>query len=233
MAHSHLPLFIRAGPPQRRSVVTITKRVLQIVLLCSLLGLVANAQLPQFTPFSADMQVSSTSARSPLAMDGKLHVAEGHMRLDADSKGHQTAIITDFATKTVDILMIQQKMYMEHQMGASGPGMMNDPTTHMKPFDPNNPCAAQPDLTCKKIGNETVSGRSCEHWELTGKDGKVVNVWLDKSLRWPVKTVSGDTTILLTNIVEGPQDPSMFKIPAGFQKFDMGNMMRQGAGPSQ
>ena len=51
------------------------------------------------------MEMSSTRAdRGPRDMEGKIFVASGHMRMNMDSAGHQTAIITDLATKTVDIL---------------------------------------------------------------------------------------------------------------------------------
>ncbi len=190
----------------------------------------AIAQVPQFTPFSADMQMTSTSNRGPSDMTGKLFVGNGHMRMNMDMQGHETAMITDFATKTVDVLMIQPKMYMEHKMGqmpGRGPGRS---TENLKPFDPENPCANQPDITCKKIGEDTVSGRNCEHWEITDKNGKVANVWIDLKLHFPVKTVTQDGSILLTNIKEGEPDASLFKIPADFQKMDMGGMMPPGMG---
>jgi len=206
-------------------------RTLVLVFTSILLASFALAQVPQFTPFSSDMQITSNSPRGPQDMNGKLYVGNGHMRLNMDAQGHQTAIITDFATKTVDVLMIEPKMYMEHKAGAmSRPGMASNPTEDLKPFDPDNPCANQPDVTCKKIGIETVSGRTCEHWEITNKSGKVVNVWLDRALHFPVKTVSQDATILLTNIKEGEPDASLFKVPADFHQLDMGSMMGPGGG---
>ena len=212
------------------------KLVHRILLFASVLLIVqfAVAQVPQFSPFSADMQMTSTSNRGPSDMTGKLFVGNGHMRMNMDMQGHETAMITDFATKTVDVLMIQPKMYMEHKMGqmpGRGPGRgPGSATEDLKPFDPENPCANQPDITCKKIGEETVSGRNCEHWEITDKNGKVANVWIDLKLHFPVKTVTQDGSILLTNIQEGEPDASLFKIPADFQKMDMGGMMPPGMG---
>ena len=88
----------------------------------------------------------------------------------------------------------------------------------------------QPDLTCKKIGVEEVSGRTCDHWEITDKQGKVSNFWIDQKLHFPVKVTSQDATMLLTNIKEGEPDASLFQIPPGFHKIDMGGMMPPGAG---
>jgi hypothetical protein len=38
--------------------------------------------------------------------------------------------------------------------------------------------------------------------------------------------MSDGSTMELLNIKEGPQSPSLFEVPAGYQKFDMSNMMR-------
>ena len=177
------------------------------------------------------MEMSSTrSDRGPRDAEGKIFVASGHMRMNLDSAGRQTAIITDFATKTVDILMPQQQMYMEHKAGempGRGPWSM---ARDLRPFDSEHPCATQPDLTCKKIGVEEVSGRTCDHWEITDKQGKVANIWIDQKLNFPIKTVSQDSTMLLSNIQEGEPDPSLFEIPSSFQKMDLGGMMPPGAG---
>jgi len=205
-------------------------RALILATVCALLGSLAAAQVPQFSPFTADMQLkSSAGAQGPIEMNGKIFVGTGHMRLNMSMQGHETAVITDFATKTVDILMIEPKMYMEQKAGAVRPGMSGSPSDELKPFDPENPCANQPDITCKKIGEETVSDRNCEHWEITDKNGKVVNVWIDPALHFPVKAVTHDATILLTNIQEGQPDASLFQIPPDFHKLDMSGMMAPGS----
>jgi hypothetical protein len=164
----------------------------------------ALAQVPHLTPFSADIQMTSTRAdRGAPDMAGQMFVGSGHMRMNMASAGRESAIITDFATKTTDILMLQQQMYVEHKAGdmsGRGPGNM---TQDLKPYDPENPCANQSELTCKKIGVEEVSGRTCDHWEITHKDGTVSNVWIDQKLHFPIKTVSQNSTLLLTNIKEG------------------------------
>lgn len=205
-------------------------RIAALSIVCLFLVSLATAQVPQFNPFSADMQISSTGGRGPSEMNGKLFVDSGGMRMNMDAQGHQTAMITNFQTKTVDILMVEPKMYMEHKMGDTphrGPGSA---TSDLHPFDPENPCANQPDITCKKIGEEMVSGRNCDHWEITDKNGKVANVWIDPKLHFPVKTTTKDGSILLTNIKEGKQDPSLFQVPAGYQKMEMPMGMPPGMG---
>jgi len=201
-----------------------------------LLGSSVFAQITQLTPFSADMQMSSMQA-NPMNRDmsGKLYVSQQAMRMDMQGEGpHQAIIITTFATKTVDILMPQQHMYMEHR--ASDNPMHRGPNTaDVHPYDPKNPCASDPGTTCKNLGTETVNGRSCDHWQITHKDGNISDVWIDNKLHFPIKTVSQGSTWQLTNIKEGPQDPSLFQIPAGYQKMEMPNMggMMGGRPPQQ
>jgi Domain of unknown function (DUF4412) len=204
-----------------------------LTLACMLLVQLAAAQVPHFSPFTADMQMSSTRpGMGPGEATGKMFVGGGHMRMNMSEQGHETAMITDFATKTVDILMVQQKMYIEHkadERGGRGPG--SNFTQDLHPYDPDNPCSNQPDIKCKNIGVETVNGRTCDHWEMTNtKDGKVANVWVDQRLHFPIKMISEDSSILLSNIKEGEPDASQFQIPPDFHKMDMGGMMPPGTG---
>ena len=154
------------------------------------------------------------------------------MRINMDNpNGRQAAVVTDFATKTVDILLVQQQMYIEHiagDMPGRGPG--TGPAQDIMPYDPDNPCATQPDLTCKKVGVDVVNGRTCDHWEMTDKEGKVANFWIDQRLHFPIKTVSQNSTMLLSNIKEGEPDAALFKVPADYRKMDMRGMMPPNGG---
>ncbi len=129
--------------------------------------------------------------------------------------------------------MPEQHMYMEHkadEMAGHRPGMMPS----IKPFrDPSNPCANEEGTTCKKVGVEQVNGRTCDHWQITDKNGKVSNVWIDQKLHFPIKTVTEDSTWELSNIQEGEPSASLFQIPAGYTKMDMGSMMQMGRPPQQ
>ncbi len=121
------------------------------------------------------------------------------------------------------MLMVEQKMYIEHkagQMQGRGPG--SNFTQELHPYDPENPCANQPDITCKKIGVETVSGRTCDHWEITDKKGQVSNLWVDQKLHFPIKATTSDSSILLSNMKEGEPEASLFQVPSDYRKMDMG-----------
>ena len=200
-------------------------------LAMSLVAQLAYAQVPQFTPFSADLQITSTRGEmGTQEISGKVYAGSGHVRLNLGSQGRETAVITDFATKTTDVLLVQQQMYIEHKGEVSHGRLPGNGSDDLHPYDPQNPCANQPELTCKKIGIETVSGRTCDHWEVTNKTGKVTNLWLDQTLHFPVKVVSQDSTMLLSNIHEGEPDAGLFKIPEGYRKLDVNTVMGPGGG---
>ncbi len=81
--------------------------------------------------------------------------------------------------------------------------------------------------SCHKVGSETVNGRSTVKYETTNASGDVSHFWLDPKLRFPVKWEGKSNSGELRNIQEGVQPASLFEIPAGFTKMDMGGMMQQ------
>jgi hypothetical protein len=191
----------------------------------------AGQMAPHISPFSADFHVTSNHGESTT---GKMYFTNGHMRMDMQGTARGDVImITNTATQTTDMLMAQQHMYMEFKASQAmmhRPGMMPS----IKPLsDPGNPCAGDAGATCKKVGVEQVNGRSCEHWQVTHKDGTLSNVWVDQSLHFPVKSVSPDSTWELTNIKEGEPDASLFEIPSGYRKMDISGMMGGMQPPSQ
>ena len=195
-----------------------------IAIAFLLLSVFAYAQLPQIAPFTADLQICTTNPQASVQeITGKVYAGNRHVRMNMESGGHSTALITDFATKTTDVLLIDQKMYIEHKVDAlrHKSDMMTD---SMMPYDPQNPCANEPDVTCKKIGVEEVSGRTCDHWEVTDKQSRVTNLWIDQQLHLPIKVVTKDATMLLSNIKEGEPDARLFTIPAGYHKLDLSSI---------
>jgi hypothetical protein len=215
-------------------------RTLPAIAIAALLLLpVAAAQMPpHLTPFSADMEFSSArGAAASHDMAGKIYVNPDHMRMDMNTGPRGGAIvITNLATRTTDTIMPDQHMYMEFTADQAM-AMRRGMGPNIKPFtDPGNPCANQEGWTCKNLGVEQVNGRSADHWQITDKNGKVTNAWVDQKIHFPIKSVTQDgSTWQLSNIQEGEQPPSLFEIPAGYQKMDMGQMMQgmQGMRPPQ
>jgi hypothetical protein len=85
----------------------------------------------------------------------------------------------------------------------------------------------------RKIGNETVHGRSSVRYEGTNAKGETGDVWVDPKLRFPVKWEGKRGSRELRNIQEGTQPASLFEIPGDYKKFDMGNIGRVMQRPQQ
>jgi hypothetical protein len=186
----------------------------------------ALAQMPQ--PFASDMLI--TSANGNVNMKSKVFMSLPKMRVDMSDTGqHQggpfggkMSVIMDGDSKMVYMLMPEAQMYMEFPENSKSPMMQRMP--NLKDLN-SDPCAGRQDVTCKKVGTETVNGRSCDKWEATDKTGKKETFWIDQKLHFPIKSQTADgMTTEFTNIKEGAQDPALFKVPAGYRKFDAAAM---------
>ena len=187
-------------------------------------------QMPQ--PFSADY--STTSATGNLNMTGKTYFSMPKMRMDMNNAangkaagpfGGKVSMIVDGTAKTMYMVMSEQHMYMEFPLDQNSPMTQRMPKIQDM-FKGSDPCAGREGTTCKKLGTETVNGRSCDKWEITEKSGKTETMWMDQKLHFPIKSIVGDITTQYTNIKEGAQDASLFKVPEGYRKMDMGSMQR-------
>ena len=179
------------------------------------------------TEFSADI-VDLQKAGTPTT--AKIYFAKDKIRIETQGGAHGGgAIIVNFATQTSIVLMSQQHMYMEM------PAQTQEQRLGFNFFqtgDVENACGDWQKLrssqgaTCHKVGNETVSGRSTVKYETTNSNGEVSHFWLDPKLRFPVKWQGKSNSGELRNIQEGTQPASLFEVPAGFTKMDMGGMMQ-------
>jgi len=194
-----------------------------------LLAVPVFAQMPQ--PFSADF--TTTSANGNANMKGKFFFSPPKVRMDMTDTGQRQkapgpfggkmSMIMDGDAKIAYMLMPDAQMYMEFPTNANNP--MTQRQTQWQDFK-GDPCSFDKDqgATCKKLGTETVNGRSCDKWEVTEKSGKKETLWIDQKLHFPVRVTDGEITSDFTNIKEGAQDASLFKVPAGYRKFDAGMM---------
>ncbi len=197
-------------------------RKLALTILSLFIVSLAVAQMPGMTPFSADMAMNMKDGHN---MAGKVYVTFPKMRTEFNAAGRTMVSIMDMANKVMYQVMPEQKMYMEmhlDEMGKSRGIKMPD----VKSYDPSNPCAQVTDMTCQKVGTENVNGRNTDKWIFTNKkDNTTMTTWIDPKLHYAIRTVTAGMQMDLTNIKEGPVASSMFEVPAGYQKFDMGKMM--------
>jgi hypothetical protein len=192
---------------------------------------VAACSLAQ-TEFSADIVSDHKQGSTSTASTARVYFAKDKMRIEPQDKDPKSmgAFIMNFATQTSIVIMPAQHMYME--MPAS---IMNEKGTYsfFRTGDVENACGDWLKVphnqggTCRKVGNETVNGRNTVKYEGTNSSGESSEVWLDPKLRFPVKWAGKSGTGEMKNIQEGSQPASLFDIPAGFTKMDMGGMMKQ------
>lgn len=196
-----------------------TARILSIVLLC-LSGFAVAQQ-----DFSADI-VNTKQDR--MSTPGRIYLTNGKMRFESQDQtpGHSGIMIMNLDTRTIDMLIPERKMYLESAANA-GPATART-WNYFRPTDVSNACAdwlklaVKPGGTCRKIGAETVNGRNTIKYEGSSADGQTSTVWLDTKLAFPIKWQQGtNSSGELQNIKEGSQPPSLFEIPAGYQKMEM------------
>ncbi len=179
----------------------------------------------EFSAEIVDLQKSGTPTQA------KIYFAKDKMRIESQTaSAHGGAVIINYATQTGDVLMAQQHMYMEMPMQAQSQ-RMGYASAFFQTGDVENACSDWQKMghegsSCHKVGTETVNGRSTVKYETTNASGDVSHFWLDPKLRFPVKWEGKSNSGELRNIQEGAQPASLFEIPAGFTKMDVGGMMQ-------
>ena len=203
-----------------------------VVFLCvSGFLVIAHAALGQ--DFSAD--VVSTKGNGGLS---KIYATKDKVRFEVAGQNQAmgpTALIIDETQNKWLMVIAQRHMYMD-----SVPGMMKTPTItlfwHVE--DVNNACPQWKKVaeqagtdknwgSCTKVGSDTVNGRSTVKYEGVSNKGDKSYYWLDTKLHCVIKTENSSGSTELRNIQEGSQPSSLFEVPAGYTKFDMGSMMQQ------
>jgi hypothetical protein len=180
----------------------------------------------EFSAEIVDLQKSGTPTQA------KIYFAKDKMRIEAQTaSAHGSAVIINYATQTGDVVMAQQHMYMEMPMQAQSQ-RMGYASAFFQAGDVENACGDWQKMghegsNCHKVGSETVNGRSTVKYETTNANGDISHFWLDPKLRFPVKWEGKSNSGELRNIQEGAQPASLFEIPAGFTKMDLGGMMQQ------
>jgi len=202
---------------------------LMCVLAFGLAGSLVRAQ-----EFSADV-VNQKQGAGGLK---KVYAAKDKIRFEVEGRNAAmgpSALILDEAQNKYTVLMAERHMYMD------APQMMVRPLIEKfwRVQDVNDACpqwkktAEQAGTykywgSCTKIGSDTVNGRSAVEYEGVSNKGEKSHIWVDTKLHCVIKTDGGTGGgIELRNIQEGSQPSSLFEIPDGYTKFDMGSMMQR------
>ena len=197
-----------------------------LILSSLVLGSLAMAQ----TEFSADVIDHNTHQQGHGPT--KVYFGKSKMRFDTagDPQRGGGSVIFDLAKENWVVLMPKQHMYMEMPSTM----MENRGMFHFfQAVDAGDACTEWLKLsvntggTCHKVGSETVNGRSTVKYEGTNAKGEAGAAWFDSKLRFPVKWEGKNGGGEMQNIQEGSQPASLFEIPAGYTKMDMGGMMQK------
>jgi hypothetical protein len=186
----------------------------RVALICAVLfsGRGVSAQVV-FKPFSADM-VKTMGKKTTM---GKAYAIENALRVEGEEKGKSSISIMPFDRKLMWVLMPDQKMYME--MPWQG---LTEVASIMQGAE----------IQRDSLGSEQVGAYHCDKSRVqTTYEGKTYTTtkWAAKELDGFVvkrQDEKGEWWQEYRNIHLGPQDPSLFAIPAGYQKMDLGGMFK-------
>ena len=179
------------------------------------------------TEFSGEMFDSQKGS------NGKVYFSKDKVRFESTNKDPRSGggiAIINLTTQSTTVLMTQQHMYMEAPSQMASQRMAYN---FFRTGDVESACSDWMQLPqnkggkCHKVGSDTVNGRSAVKYEGTNAKGETGTVWLDPKLRFPVKWEGKNGGWELRNIQEGSQPASLFEIPEGYTKFEIGMMPHQ------
>ena len=159
------------------------KRHIQTVaVLGALLAPSAQAQIAG-QQFSADMISRKPDGQS---MAGKMYVGDGRIRLESTQDGQALIRITDQKQGMEWLLFPDRKTFMEHRVGPAG----GAEAAKLAPSAETDPCTGLQGLTCRRVGEEDVAGRTAVKWEMSvSRDGETLTgaQWIDVQRGLPLK----------------------------------------------
>jgi hypothetical protein len=185
----------------------------RVAILCAALftGRGVSAQLFS-KPFSADQMVTKDRKTAT----SKVYATPTALRTEGVQDGKKYITILLYDRKVMWSLMPDEKMYFEMPIPA-GAGVAAGMKEMMKGVQ----------VKSEPLGSEQVGGYLCEKTRVTVTWQGVT----DTTIEWAAKDLGGfivkkqdETTGELTeykNIRLGPQDPSLFELPAGYKKMSM------------
>lgn len=198
----------------------LTGCIVFLTVVCLSFNAFAAEKMKQATvEYSADMVLQSGQVSST----GKIyHALGGKDRMEFNAQGTTAITIVRTDKKLAWMLMPSQNMYMEMSLEES-----------MKKSGRTNVDDCDMDFSAQ--GSETVNGVSAAKNRVSGTcpDNTKYEgtMWITKDNIMvkmdSVATVDGrqtNMTMDLKNLKVGPQDASLFEVPTGYSKFNMGDI---------
>ncbi|MDD5269966.1 MAG: hypothetical protein PHE80_02125 [Candidatus Omnitrophica bacterium] len=169
--------------------------------------------LCSFAPdsFSQEFEADMVNTTRGGVYNAHVNVGKDKMRVQTDDN----IVISRMDKGVTWMLVPAQKIYMEQAI---------DPKNMQVTSEKVNG-----EVNRQRLGAETINGVKADKYKVTynvsGMEGTMYQ-WIAPSLNMPLRSEAGDGswTVEYTNIKAGPQDASLFEIPAGYNKMDMYNM---------
>ena len=205
--------------------ITIISASFSMLLICFAGPFALAAGLGNPKQFVVEMKMASEMGEAAgQVMNVKYYVGKERMRMDVGMGGmlgSSQITIFDGDQVTTYMLMPQMKQYMKtvstlEDFEDEGPALIFG-----SPEDADHFCQVDPDSPCKKIGSDTVLGRSADKYVVSAiEDGVPTEstLWFDRELLFPIKMEGSDGIIEATSIEIGSQPDELFEIPAGYSE---------------
>ncbi len=202
--------------------------ILLVACLTAFVGLFSGELVAGGAEFSAlAVQITPDKKESMT----KLYVGDGQMRREMGQGEQQRITIVNTQSNTAWMLNPNRQEYVE----LKGPAQANVPSRPPLPGEGESLCAKEKGLTCTKVSAEKMNGRNTEKWEIVMSQGDRKlrsTVWVDRSLGVTVREeLPGGYVRELRDIQEAPQDPSLFQVPAGYERIELPKQPPPGAEP--
>jgi hypothetical protein len=167
--------------------------------------------------------VAPLSARTPGKPDPGTEV-----RLGAPGR----AVILNLTDHTSTLVIPDQKIYHTDPTYRLRPAEMYELYAVVRPANVDDACtewmkkSSMEGESCKKVGEETVNGRSTVKYDLSCY-GEICHLWIDRRLHVIVKRETKWNSTELRNIQEIPPDYSLFQPPADYVERGPGGVIQQ------
>ena len=123
----------------------------------------------------------------------RIFVAADRVRMEYSRNGNRLVEIVDLDAGRSYLLLPSQREYILHEAPA-----------HLRELGKStslqaNPCAANPQAQCDRLGEEQVSGRDAVKWQMVVEaDGRPMRslIWIDKQRKLPLRQLWPDGTVV-------------------------------------
>ena len=181
--------------------------------------------------FSADMISRSADGK---VTKSKLYLTLDKTRFDTTVEIKpgtriETRMIIDRREKLIYLIEPQQKrILVNHALQGTGNASMRGPSASASPCEELmgmiNPAVVKYRFACRRMGHETVNGRSTEKWEMDSQwmTGSPAYLWVDSQIKTAIKWRMPDgSSGELQDLKIGAQPASLFILPGDYRKQDL------------